>query len=141
MPIFNTTYNERKINEAIAKLMGQRIPFLQRFRMGGIGSRRMVIEAHSPFFDDYVDAKHYLTYANFGLRPNGLMVHIHKRLNSYVWAIPYEALNMVATEAGHIKIEAEEVYLLFRDGYKFNQDFMAKVLSLQTQYIKSGNHS
>lgn len=130
MPVFDTTHNERKIVEAINAYLGQPFPFLQRFKQGGIGSRRMVIEALSPDLHPYVNARHYLTYANIELRPQGIMVHIHKTLDNFAWGLRFDQIELSTTPEGHVRLSAEEQYLLFRDGQAINARFFQRLEEL-----------
>jgi hypothetical protein len=130
MPVFDTTHNIPKIREAIDALMGKPIPFLQRFKRGGIGSRRMVVEDLSEGLQPYVNARHYLTYSNIELRPEGIMVHIHKSLDNFAWCILYEQVHLDFQTAPHVRLAAEDEFILLREGYKFNKKFFDKLADL-----------
>lgn len=127
MPVFDTTHNIRKIIETIDELMGKPIPFFQRFKQGGIGSRRMIIDELSEALTPYVNARHYLTYSNIELRPNGIIVHIHKTLDNFAWCLLYQDLQLSFLENDQVRLEAEGEYLLFRDGYQFNKKYFDKL--------------
>ena len=127
MPVFDTTHNIQKIIEAIDKLMGKPVPLFQRFKQGGIGSRRMIIDELSEALTPYVNARHYLTYSNIELRPNGIIVHIHKTLDNFAWCLLYQDLQLSFLENDQVRLEAEGEYLLFRDGYQFNKKYFDKL--------------
>ncbi|MGH1334508.1 MAG: hypothetical protein ACRBFS_00155 [Aureispira sp.] len=130
MPVFDTTHNIRKIIEAIDERMGKPIPFFERFKQGGIGSRRMVLEEWSEGLTPYVNASHYLTYSNIELRPKGIMVHIHKSLDNFAWCLLYQEVQLLFFKNGQVRLEAEGEYLLFRDGYKFNKKYFDKLQNI-----------
>ncbi|WP_052595962.1 hypothetical protein [Aureispira sp. CCB-QB1] len=132
MPIFDTTHNLRKTVEAMNALMGKSFPFLYRIRQGGIGSKRMIIEASSSVFLPYINPSHYLTYSNIEIRPNGILVHIHKSLDNFAWAILFKDLHLVFVE-DDVRIEGEGEYILFRTGYKINKNFFDKLAVLAEQ--------
>jgi len=129
MPIFDTTHNLRKTVEEMNALMGKSFPFIQRIKQGGIGSKRMIIETTSPIFLPYINPSHYLTFSNIEIRPNGILVHIHKSLDNFAWAILFKDLELVLLD-DEIQIEAEEESILFRSGYKINRKFFDKLLEL-----------
>lgn len=129
MPIFDTTHNLRKTVEEMNALMGKSFPFIQRIKQGGIGSKRMIIETTSPVFLPYINPSHYLTFSNIEIRPNGILVHIHKSLDNFAWAILFKDLELVLLD-DEIQIEAEEESILFRSGYKINRKFFDKLLEL-----------
>lgn len=126
MPVFDTTHNARKIVEAINDYLGKPIPFLQRFKCGGIGSRRMVIEELSLELYPYVNARHYLTYSNMELRPKGIIVHIHKTLDNFAWCLRFEQIELLIT-GDAVRLEAEGQFIVFRDGYTLNQKFFDRL--------------
>lgn len=130
MPVFDTTHNERKIVEAINDYLGPPIPFFQRFKKGGIGSRRMVIEDLSPDLHAYVNARHYLTYSNIEFRPKGIMVHIHKTLDNFAWCLLFEQIDLVILEEDHVCLSAEDEFILFREAYSFNKKFLDRLQRL-----------
>lgn len=134
MPVFNTTHNIRKIIDAINELMGKPIPFFQRFKQGGIGSRRMVIDELSEGLKQYVNADHYLTYSNIELRPNGIMVHIHRTLDNFSWCLLYNEVKLDFLENQQVRLEAEGEFILFRDGYKFNKKYFDKLEGICQQH-------
>lgn len=133
MPVFDTTHNIRKIIDAINALMGMPVPFLQRFKQGGIGSRRMIIEEISEGLQAYINPNHYLTYSNIELRPKGIMVHIHKSLDNFAWCLLYQEMQLHFLDNGHVRLEAEGEYVLFREGYKFNKKYFDKLQLLCTK--------
>jgi len=130
MPVFDTTHNERKIVEAINDYLGKPIPFFQRFKQGGIGSRRMVIEDLSEDLHPYVNARHYLTYSNIEIRPRGIMVHIHKTLDNFAWCLHFDQITLSTTPEQHVQLQAEDEFILFREGYVFNQKFFDRLEEL-----------
>lgn len=129
MAIFDTTHNLRKTVEEMNALMGKSFPFLYRIKQGGIGSKRMIIEHTSPIFLPYINPSHYLTYSNVEVRPNGILVHIHKSLDNFAWAILFKDLDLI-TLGDDVRIEVDGEYILFRSGYKINRKFFDKLSKL-----------
>jgi hypothetical protein len=135
MPIFNITYNVPKIIEQINYTVGKPHKWIDRLKLGGIGSRRMVVENRSAGFDDYMLQRHYLTYSNLELRPIGIIVRIHKKLENYAWVLPYGDFSFKKKQDNLI-IEAEGDFIEFRDAFVFNQTFIDKLIKqAQTQQL------
>ena len=126
MPIFITTYTNPRIKEEIIQTVGSSFSFWQRLKFKGIGSPRMIIEERDPFFDEYTNPHHYLTYANFELRPKGIIIHIHKTLQNFNWALPYGTFDLERT-TDRLIVHAEDKFLAFRDGQQLAADFINKV--------------
>ena len=92
--LFDTSYSDKRITRQINEAVGLPFSFMDRIKMGGIGSRRMVIEAISEEYQKYLKAEHYQSHANLELRPKGLIVHFRHKLESYSWIMPYDSLEV-----------------------------------------------
>ena len=68
--ILDTTYNSKEHKEIIQDLIGKSYSFLESLKMGGIGSKRMIIEDVSPNLDQYLNHVSGINYANIEMRPN-----------------------------------------------------------------------
>jgi hypothetical protein len=87
--IFNTTLNNKDAAASINEMLGTSYSFIQAIKLGGVGSKRMVIDAVSPGFADLINAVSDINYGNIELREKGILVHINKGLKNFSWAIPY----------------------------------------------------
>ena len=135
MPIFNITYNAPKIIQEINLHLGKPHRWIDRLKLGGIGSRRMVVDSRSPNFDPYMLQEHYLTYTNIELRPQGIMIHIHKKLENYAWVLSFGNFSFRKKQQNLI-IEAEQGFIEFRDAFVFNQAFIDKLIQQAQQQDK-----
>ena len=124
--IFNVTYPDPKIKSNIDALVGNSYSFFKRITSKGIGSRRMIIDDHSKIFEPFLLQKHYLTYSNIELRPKGIMIYIHKKLENYVWVIPYEKISIHKKE-DHLLIYQNDDFLMFRSAFQFNAAFIDRI--------------
>ncbi len=78
MAIHDTTHQTIEINKLINDEMGKPYSFLERIKLRGTGSSRMIIDCFSNDLD-YLDNKLGDTqYANIELRPKGIIVRINK---------------------------------------------------------------
>ena len=114
--------------------------FLQSLRMGGIGSKRMIIEETSQNFLQYINKISDINYANIELRPQGIIVLINKGLHNFNWVIPYRQLVIYKTD--RLSIHAQGKYICFKKNilYKENKKFISKMINLravdQEKYLK-----
>lgn len=80
--------------------------------MGGNGSRRMRIIETSPYIDDQylnrVDAR----YGNIELRKEGILVGFQTVRRIFVYAIPYEDVELSAA-SNYLRVGDAENYFLF----------------------------
>ena len=128
--IVNTTYTDREAKKLIDSHLGETFPLMKRIKMKGIGSKRMIIHDVSPNLKQYLNTVEELNYGSIELRPKGILVHIHKKLNSFSWIIPYYKLHIYTSS--FFSIHADGKFIQFQKNklYKENKGFIAK---MQTQ--------
>ena len=131
--IFNTTYTNTETKELINDLLGHPFSFIQSIKMGGIGSKRMIIEEVSENFNNLLNTVSDLNYGNIELRPNGILVMINKGLENFTWAIPYRKLVLYKTYG--LSIHADGKFIRFRENqtYKENKVFFKKMMRLKAE--------
>lgn len=129
--IFTTTHTNNEAEQLTNDLIGLPFSFLQSLRMGGIGSKRMIIEETSQNFHQYINKISDINYANLELRPQGIIVLLNKGLNNFNWVIPYRQLVIYKTD--RLSIHAQGKYICFKKNilYKENKKFISKMISLR----------
>jgi hypothetical protein len=131
--LFNTTHNSSEAKELINDFLGHPFSFLQSIKMGGIGSKRMIIDEVSNNFNNLLNRVSDLNYGNIELRPNGILVMINKGLENFTWVIPYRKLVIYKTYG--LSIHADGKFIRFRDSktYKENKNFFKKMIRLKAE--------
>ncbi|GAA4301036.1 hypothetical protein [Aestuariibaculum suncheonense] len=137
--LFITTNKDHEITRQINDLVGKPFSFWTSLKLKGIGSKRMIIEDTSPNFDSILNQVSDLNYANIELRPQGILVHITKGLNRFVWVIPYFKLSIYKTNG--LSIHANGSFIRFRKSKTFNENraFFNKLLNLKLEFTKHYN--
>ena len=132
--IFSTTHTNKEAKELTNDLLGLPFSFYQSLKMGGIGSKRMIIEETSQNIVDYTNKISDVNYANIELRPEGIIVLLNKGLNNYNWVIPFRQLVIYKTD--RLSIHAQGKYICFKNNmlYKENKKFIAKMIDLKTTH-------
>ena len=87
--ILNTTHTNTEHKQIIADLVGSSFSLVQKLKMNGIGSKRMIIDKVSPNMQSMMNLVSDINYGNIELRPKGILVRINKGLNNFTWIIPY----------------------------------------------------
>ncbi|MDO7136079.1 hypothetical protein [Algibacter lectus] len=134
--LFNTT----QINDAFVKesdnLVGKAFSFLEKIKMGGIGSSRFMIEEIS----EKLQPKNLQTlatnYANIELRPKGIIVHFTNRLDRYSWIIPYYRLVTYSTKTYTIHANGHFIKFKKNKNYDDNKKFIDKMINLKISFLK-----
>ncbi|GAB5400550.1 MAG: hypothetical protein Aureis2KO_21350 [Aureisphaera sp.] len=132
--IFNTTHRNDEDKEIIDQLMGKAYTLWQSIKIGGTGSKRMIIEEVSSSFTPYLNTVADINYGNIELRPNGILIHIAKGLKNFTWAIPYYKLVVFKTNG--ISFHANGDFIRFKGNvtYKENKRFIDKLMTLKLEF-------
>jgi hypothetical protein len=133
--IYDTTHKDPKTKEAINEEVGKSYSFFSRIRMNGIGSQRFIIEGTSVSLAGLLNEVSDLNYANFELRPRGVVVHITKGLKRYSWALPFHKLVLFYTQ--NFSVHGEGEFIRFRKNKNFNESlgFLRKLLFYKNIFL------
>jgi hypothetical protein len=133
--IYDTTHKNPKTKEAINEEVGKSYSFFSRIRMNGIGSQRFIIEGTSVSLAGLLNEVSDLNYANFELRPRGVVVHITKGLKRYSWALPFHKLVLFYTQ--NFSVHGEGEFIRFRKNKNFNESlgFLRKLLFYKNLFL------
>jgi hypothetical protein len=127
--IFNTTHDNKDAAIAMNEMLGKSYSFLKAIKLGGVGSKRMIIDAVSPGFLKVINSVSDINYGNIELREKGIIVHINKGLKNFSWPIPYYQLHTYKTEG--FSIHAHGNFVRFKNDklLKENKSFLAKIIN------------
>jgi hypothetical protein len=135
MGLYNITYKNKETEKEINAEMGKPFGLIEKLRLGGIGSRRMIIENFSEDLKNLALKVSGIQYANIELRPNGIIIHINQGIYTHAWTIPYFRLsifngNFFTVHGGgsHIQFNKEK-------SWKENKEFLQKIVKLKSEFI------
>ena len=131
--LFNTTHTNNEAKELINDCLGHPFSFLQSLKMGGTGSKRMIIDEVSGNMNNLLNKVPDLNYGNIELRPSGILVRINKGLENFAWAIPYRQLVIYKTYG--LSIHAQGKFIRFRNNktFKENKSLFKKMIRLKVE--------
>jgi len=127
--LYNVTYHEAKIEREINELVGKPFSTMERIKMNGIGSGRLVIKEASEEILELINKSVDTAYTNIELRPKGVIVGIKSIHETYLWVIPYYLLTMYKND-GHISVYDSKLKMNLsydKDG-KSIMKFLSKVM-------------
>ncbi|WP_296356563.1 hypothetical protein [Winogradskyella sp.] len=132
--IINTTHHNPEHRQIIADLIGGPFSLVQKLKMKGVGSKRMIIDEVSPNMQSMMNKVSDLNYANIELRPKGVLVMINQGLKNFTWIIPYYQL--VIYKINGSSLHAQGRFIHFRNSKTFreNKKFFDKLLDLKVKY-------
>ena len=90
--MFNSTYNEIEKEIETDNLVGKKFNLIKSIRLGGIGSKRLIVEEVSPNFKEMIQQKNDLIYSNIELRNKGIIVYVVEGQKRFTWVIPFYKL-------------------------------------------------
>ena len=135
MGLYNITYKNKETENEINVEMGKPFGLIEKLKLGGIGSRRMIIENFSEDIKNLKLKVSGIQYANIELRPNGIIVHINQGIYTHAWTIPYFRLSVfngdfftIHGEGSHIKFNKEK-------SWKENKEFLQKIVKLKSEFV------
>ncbi|MFD1014384.1 hypothetical protein [Winogradskyella rapida] len=132
--ILNTTHYNAEHKHIISDLIGRPFSLVQKLRMKGIGSKRMIIDEVSPNMKSLMNKVSDINYANIELRPKGILIRINKGLKNFTWVIPYYQLVLYKTNGSSIHAQGRFVHFRNSKTFKENKKFFDKLLDLKVRY-------
>ncbi|OZV69753.1 hypothetical protein [Winogradskyella aurantia] len=132
--ILNTTHFNKDHKQIIEDLVGPAFSLVQKLKMKGVGSKRMIVDEVSPNMQSMMNVVSDLNYANIELRPKGILIMITKGHKSFTWIIPFYQL--VIYKVNGSSIHAQGRFIHFKDNTTFreNKRFFDKLLDAKVKY-------
>lgn len=130
--IYNISYKNAKIDQAIDTSVGQSYSLKERIKMGGNGHKRMIIKDWSSHFEKLLTYDQSTKSCSFEIRPKGLIVRFRSILDTYAWTLPFEKIRLDFSSEG-TKISNDEEYITLKRDYDSTteMDFFSKLLTLK----------
>ncbi len=133
--ILNVSYNNKKIKEKIDRALGMPIPLMERIKMGGIGSPKLIITSCSMSINNLLILDNNRNVCNIEMRPKGIIVGFRSLLESYALVIPYYKLVLYKGKADEYSIYRDQHFVKIeaKPNEKNVHRFIAKILSAKSQ--------
>lgn len=135
MGLHNITYKNKETEKEINAEMGKPFGLIEKLRLGGIGSRRMIIENFSEDLSSLALKVSGIQYANIELRPNGVIVHINQGIYTHAWTIPYLRLSIFNGDFFTIHGGGSHIQFNKEKSWKENKDFLQKIVKLKSEFV------
>ena len=87
--VLDTTYYNKEHQKSLDNFVGKPYSLFEALKLGGVGSKRMIIETVSPNLNLVLNTISDINYANIEMRKKGILIHITKGHQNYTWAIPF----------------------------------------------------
>ena len=138
--IYNSTYNdiEKEIETNI--LVGKKYNLIKSIRLGGIGSKRLIVEDLGVNFKKLIQQKTDLIYSNVELRDKGIIVYVVDGQKRFTWVIPFYKLVIYKTPTFSIHSDGNFIRYSNKLNHKQNLLFFKKILDHKYNFNKQNNY-
>ena len=133
--ILNTTYKNKDHDQLLDDLVGKGFSFIQSIKLGGTGSKRMIVDEASGNMQEFLNKTSSLNYANIELRPQGILVRMNKGLQNFTWAIPYYQLVLYKTDGCSIHAQGKFVHFRNNKTFQENKLFLDRLLAKKAAFL------
>ena len=133
--IKNLSYNSKKNNILLLELVGRPFSFIERLKLGGIGSNKLVIADASKEIVELLRLDNNVNYCNIEIRKNGLIIRFRSLLETYGFIIPYYKLIIYKGESNIYSLYKDTNYIKFFVDNKSTSLFIKKIIRLKTDYL------
>ena len=135
MGLYNITYKNKETEKEINAEMGKPFGLIEKLRLGGIGSRRMIIENFSVDLKNLALKVSGIQYANIELRPNGVIIHINQGIYTHAWTIPYFRLSIFNGDFFTVHGGGSHIQFNKEKSWKENKEFLQKIVKLKSEFV------
>ena len=130
--IYNSTYTDPEKDLEVDKIIGKKFNLIESILLGGIGSKRLILESYSVKFKDYINRGFDINYVNIELRKRGIKVFITNRQKRITWVVPFYRLVIYKTP--FFSIHSNGSFLKFSNklNHKENLSFFKKLVKIKS---------
>ena len=137
MAIYNISYKDKETDKLINEEMGNAYSLIKKIQLGGIGSRRMIIENFSENMSNLKLKVSGLQYGNIEIRPKGIILHINQGVYTYAWTIPFFRLSIYNGDFFTIHGNGNFVQFNKEKSWKENRTFLQKLIQVKSEFNPS----
>ena len=139
--LLNLSYKDKKIKSKINKVVGDEFNFIEKFKLRGNGSPKLLISECSSNIDELLSLNNNIKKCNIELRKKGIIIRFRSLLETYGLIVPYYKLKIFKGKKNEIslykdnfsvklKIVGKDVKNFFKklkeQKYKYEKDFSKK---------------
>lgn len=108
------SYNDKEITRKIDTVLGKPFPLMERLKMGGIGSPKLIVTGASVQIGNLMNMDNNRNVCNIEMRPQGIILGFRSRLNAYALIIPYYKLVIFKGNAETYTLHKDTYYISFQ---------------------------
>lgn len=136
--LLNISYNRPKIKAQIDENVGKAFTLMDRIKLGGIGSGKLVINSTSQQIHNLLILDSYRNVCSIEMRPKGILLSFRSILETYALVIPYHKLHIYKGESEQYSIYMDNYFVKIKADQKRIHQFMRKVLDQKVNVSGQG---
>ncbi|WP_019039363.1 hypothetical protein [Psychroflexus tropicus] len=135
--LLNVSYNRPKIKEQINNEVGPPFTFMDRIKMGGIGSGKLAIHSSSIQIHNLLILDNNLNTCGVEMRPKGIILTFRSLLETFALVIPYYKLKLYKGQAQVYSIYMDNYFVKVEAKEKRNHEFLKRILKYKSDHFSN----
>ena len=136
--IYDISYRPKKVIDNIDSLLGSPYRLIDKVRMNGAGSPKLIVHACSQMVLDRLSRTDELVYTNIELRPKGVIVHFQSNLSVFAWPIAYHHLSVYQNgNSWSVHGNGQFMKVRCRSSEQSMRNFLIKLFKLKDEHCGS----
>ncbi|MFC6861641.1 hypothetical protein [Zunongwangia atlantica] len=131
--LLNVSYNNPDIKEKIDREVGKTLTLVDRFKLKGSGSPRLIITSVSIDIHNLLVLDNNRNTCNIEIRPNGIIVRFRSLLETYALVIPFWKLKIYKGKAQEYSIYRDNYFIKVEAKDQNVHDFFKKLIDYRGQ--------
>jgi hypothetical protein len=136
--LHNVSYNRPNIKAEIDNSVGKAFSLVDRIKMGGIGSGKLVITQSSKQIHNLLILDSYRNVCSIEIRPKGIILNFRSILETYGLIVPFYKLKIYKGKSEEYSIYADDYFVKVEAKEKRIHQFMKKVLDYKLEVSGQG---
>lgn len=134
--LINTTHKSINDYPEVDLSVGKRFSLLKRIKIGGVGSKRMIIDLNASVLPSECNKinNDELMYGSLEIRSKGVIVHLYKSLKSFSYVIPYYKLIIFKTPLYSFYSDKFKFKFIKSKSYLENKAFFEKIIDHKSKF-------
>ena len=116
-------------------MVGRPLSLIERFKLRGIGSNKLVITDASKEIVDLLRLDNNINYCNIEIRKNGIIIRFRSLLETYGLIIPFYKLAVYKGDSKIYSFYKDNHYIKFLVDNNRTSFFIKKVIQLKINYL------
>ena len=139
--LINVSYNRPQIKKRIDDHVGNAFSLVDRVKMGGIGSGKLVINSTSQQIYNLLILDSYRNVCSIEMRPQGIILSFRSILETYALVIPYYKLKIYKGKSREYSVYMDDYFVKIVADQKRIHKFMRKILDYKLSLNDGDNSS